>query len=123
MVEITEKERLHSIGEWSNLLQKAPVGIITFDETYKINFINENIINLGLLYNFNFENLNGHSILDVEIFPGLALNEEFLDIQSGYSFEKEFSRVDTGMASVSVIIKCSPLFEDHDFHGGILVVE
>jgi len=75
------------------------------------------------LYNFKYENLIGLSILDVEIFPGLALREEFLDIQSGYSFEKEFSRVDTGMASVSVIIKCSPLFEDHDFHGGILVVE
>jgi PAS domain S-box-containing protein len=123
MVEITEKLRIHNVDEWSNLLQKAPVGIITFDETYKINFVNENLINLGLLYNFKYEDLTGKSILDVEVFPGLALKEELLEIQSGYSFEKEFSRTDTGIASVSVIIKCSPISEEHEFHGGILVVE
>ena len=123
MVEITEKTRLHNVEEWSNLLQKAPVGILTFDETYKITFINENLSNLGLLYNFRYEDLDGKSVLDVEIFPGLALKDEFLDIQSGYSFEKEFSRNDTGNASVSVIIKCSPITDGHDFLGGILVVE
>ncbi len=123
MVEITEEIRTHNVDEWSNLLQKAPVGVLTFDEAYKITFLNENFINLGLLYNFKYEDLTGQSLLDTEIFPGLALKDDLLDIQSGYPFEREFTRIDTGLASVSVIIKCSPISEGKDFHGGILVVE
>lgn len=107
----------------TNLLRKAPLGILTFDEEFKISFVNENFSNLGVYYNFNYDNLTGKSILDSEIFPGLSLKEELLDIQTGYSFEKEYSRIDTVSASISVVIKCSPVFEDHNFQGGILVVE
>jgi PAS domain S-box-containing protein len=123
MAESTEKTTPHNEKKSSDLLKKAPIGILTFDEEYKINFINENFINLGLLYNFNCENISGQSILDMEIFPGLSFKEELLEIQTGYSFEREYSRFGTGTVSLAVIIKCSPVFEDHDFQGGILVVE
>ena len=119
----TEKTEPNNDEESVNLLQKIPLGILTFDEEYKINYINEYFSNLGLFYNFNFNNLIGQSILDTEIFPNLILKDELFDIQTGYSFEKEYSRIETSSASLSVIIKCSPIFEAHNFHGGIIVIE
>ena len=119
----TEKTEPNNDEERANLLQKIPLGILTFDEEYKINFINEYFSNLGLFYNFNFNNLIGQSILDTEIFPNLILKDELFDIQTGYSFEREYSRIETSSASLSVIIKCSPIFEAHNFQGGILVIE
>src|SRR5664280_2061459 len=118
-----EKTKPHSEGESVNLLRKAPLGILTFDEEYRINFVNENFSNLGLFYNFNYDNLIGKSILDSEIFPGLSLKEELLDIQTGYSFEREYTKIESGSASISVIVKCSPVYEGQNFQGGILVVE
>jgi PAS domain S-box-containing protein len=118
-----EKTKPHSEEENANLLQKVPLGILTFDEEYRINFINENFSNLGLFYNFNYDNLTGQSILDSEIFPGLSLKEELLDIQTGYSFEREYTKIESGSASISVIVKCSPVYEGQNFQGGILVVE
>jgi PAS domain S-box/PAS domain S-box/PAS domain S-box/PAS domain S-box len=118
-----EKTKPHSEEESANLLRKAPLGILTFDEEYRINFVNENFSNLGLFYNFNYDNLIGQSILDSEIFPGLSLKEELLDIQTGYSFEREFTKIESGSASISVIVKCSPVYEGQNFQGGILVVE
>src|ERR1035437_8309496 len=123
MAKYTKKKAPNIGDERANLLQKAPVGILTFDEEYRINLVNENLSHLGPYYSFNYDNLTGQSILDSEIFPGLSLKEELLDIKTGYSFEKEYTRIDTGSASISVIIKCSPVFEDHNFQGGILVVE
>ena len=53
----------------------------------------------------------------------MSLKDEFLELKSGYSFEKEYTRIKAGVSSVSVIIKCSPLLEDNEFHGGIVVIE
>ena len=85
--------------------------------------MNESFSNLALYYNFNSDNLTGQSILDSEIFPGLSLKDELLDIQTGCSFEREYFKIGSGLISISVIIKCSPVFEEHNFQGGILVVE
>ena len=123
MLSNTEKTIPHSDEGNARFLQKIPLGILIFDEEYRINFINESFSNLALYYNFNSENLTGQSILDLEIFPGLSLKDELLDIQTGYSFEREYFRIGSGSVSISVIIKCSPVFEDHNFQGGILVVE
>src|ERR1035437_2605380 len=123
MANQTEKTRSQSEEGGMNLLEKAPLGILTFDEDYRINFVNENFSNLGIHYNFNYDNLTGQSILDSDIFPGLTLKEDLLDIQTGYSFEREYAKIDTGSASISLIIKCSPIFKDQKFQGGILVVE
>jgi PAS domain S-box-containing protein len=123
MLSNTDKTKPHSKEDNAKFLQKIPLGILRFDEEYRINFINESFINLALYYNFNSDNLTGQSILDSEIFPGLSLKDELLDIQTGYSFEREYFRIGTGSVSISVIIKCTPVFEDHNFQGGILVVE
>jgi PAS domain S-box-containing protein len=123
MLKGTEKTKPHSEEYNAKLLQIIPLGIITFDEEYRINFVNESFSNLAHYYNFNSDNLTGQSILDSEIFPGLLLKEDLLEIQSGYSFEREYFRIGTGASSISVIIKCSPVFGDHDFQGGILLVE
>jgi PAS domain S-box-containing protein len=123
MLSNTEKTKPHSEEDNARFLQKIPLGILIFDEEYRINFINESFSNLALYYNFNSENLTGQSILDSEIFPGLSLKDELLDIQTGYSFEREYFRIGSGSVSISVIIKCSPVFDDHNFQGGILVVE
>ncbi|MDR3667636.1 MAG: PAS domain S-box protein [Ignavibacteriaceae bacterium] len=119
----TERTKSDSVEDNTKLLQKIPLGILTFDDEYRISFVNEGFSDLATYYKFNNENLTGQSILDSEIFPGLILKDELLDIQTGYSFEKEYSNVDTGSVSISVIIKCTPIFEDSTFQGGILVVE
>ena len=123
MLSNTENTKPHSDEDNAKFLQKIPLGIIIFDEEYRINFVNECFSNLALYYNFNPDNLTGQSILDSEIFPALSLKDELLDIQTGYSFEKEYFRIGSGSVSISIIIKCSPVFEDHNFRGGILVVE
>jgi PAS domain S-box-containing protein len=123
MSDNTEKIKPNNEEKGANLLQEIPLGILTFDGEYRINFINDNFLSLGLFYNFNYDNLIDQSILDSEIFPNLNIKNELLDIQTGYAFEREYNRIETSSAFLSVMIKCSPIIKDHNFKGGILVVE
>jgi c-di-AMP phosphodiesterase-like protein len=41
MVNQTEKASPNNLEESANILRKVPLGILTFDEEYRINFVNE----------------------------------------------------------------------------------
>jgi PAS domain S-box-containing protein len=107
-----------------NLIIQVPVGIITFSTDWKINFVNEIFIKYASLYQFRHSELEGKSIYDISIFPGNDLTEDLNELQNGYSFEKEIRNIKTADGGmIKVIIKGSPLFNNDDFAGGILVVE
>ena len=107
-----------------NLIIQVPVGIITFSTDWKINFVNEIFIKYASLYQFRHSELEGKSISDISIFPGNDLTEDLNELQHGYSFEKEIRNIKTADGGmIKVIIKGSPLFNNDDFAGGILVVE
>ena len=107
----------------SKIIGQAPIGILTFDENWKINYLNENFLKFGILYRFD-SSLIGIDILNKEIFPGISIKNELLQLKDGYSFEKELKSIKTiDHGIVSLIIKGAPLFDENIFSGGILVIE
>jgi len=108
----------------NKILEHIPAGIITFNADWNISFINDILIRLGSLYNFDFSSLQGSNVLYRELFPETSLREELLALTSGYSFEKEIKSIkaiDGG--KISVYVKGSPMFEGEKFSGGVLIVE
>ncbi|HVO74538.1 MAG TPA: PAS domain S-box protein [Ignavibacteriaceae bacterium] len=108
----------------NKILEHIPAGIITFNADWNITFINDILIRLGGLYNYDFSSLQGSNILYRELFPERSLREELLALTSGYSFEKEIKSIkaiDGG--KISVYVKGSPMFELDKFAGGVLIVE
>ncbi len=107
----------------SKIIGQAPIGILTFTDNWKINYINENFLKFGILYSFD-SSLIGVDILEKEIFPGISIQDDLLQLKEGYSFEKELKNITTiNHGTVSLIIKGSPLFEENVFAGGILIIE
>jgi PAS domain S-box-containing protein len=107
-----------------NLIIQVPVGIVTFSTDWKINFVNEIFIKYASLYQFRHSELEGTRISDLSVFPGNDLTEDLNELLNGYSFEKEIRNIKTADGGmIKVIIKGSPLFNNEEFAGGILVIE
>ncbi len=106
------------------VLENAPVGILTFNADWEIDFVNENYSRYGVLYNIDSFSLRGLNILDQDLFPGVSIKDELLELQEGYSFEKEIRNIPaSSMGFISVIVKGSPVFVEGQFNGGILIIE
>jgi PAS domain S-box-containing protein len=125
MVNTTENLRdMNNDNYISEFIVQAPVGILTFSVDWKINFVNEVFVKYAILYQFEHSSLKGINILDSNIFPGIDLKEDLLELENGLSFEKEVKNISTlDKGRISVIVKGSPLFENNKFSGGILIVE
>jgi PAS domain S-box-containing protein len=108
-----------------NLIDSAPIAILTFNKNGEIDYVNKSFGNLELLYGFEYPaNLLGSSIFGKEIFPKFALTNELNEILSGLPFEKELDFVETKTSGlIHLIIKGSPIFENEEIIGGILIVE
>ena len=105
------------------VLENAPVGILTFNADWEIDFINENYSRYGVLYNIDSFSLKGLNILDQDLFPGTGIKEELLELQDGYSFEKEIRNIPaSGQGFITVLVKGSPVFVDGQLlpSGGLL---
>ena len=108
----------------SGILGDLPVGIISFTADGLVDFINPAFIKMGILYHLKLSTLSGTNIFDKEIIPGISLTEEMNEVKNGYPFEKEIKNLKTANGSeLSLIIKCSPNYEDDRFAGGIIVLE
>ncbi len=106
------------------IIAQAPIGILTFSSDWKINFVNEVFIKYAALYQFQSSVLEGINILELNIFPGVNLIEDLNELKSGTSFEKEIKNIKTvDRGVIKVIVKGSPVFDNDQFAGGILVVE
>ncbi len=106
------------------VIENAPVGILTFTAEWEIDFVNENYSRYGVLYGIDSFSLKGLNILDQDLFPGASIKEELLELQEGYSFEKEIKHIPASAQGViSLFVKASPVFIDGQFSGGILIIE
>lgn len=108
----------------SNILNQSPIGILSFSEDWKINYINEGFLKFGVLYNFDTSALLEVNVFEHQIFTNVSLTEELQQLKEGFSFEKEIQSVKTiNNSFISLIIKGSPLFDNNKFSGGVLIIE
>lgn len=108
-----------------NLIDNAPIAILTFNKNGEIDYVNKAFGNLELLYGFEYpENLLGSNIFGKEIFPKFILTNELNEILSGLPFEKELDFVETKTSGlINLIIKGSPILDNDEVSGGILIIE
>ena len=93
------------------IVETAPVGLLTFTSDWKIDYVNQNFLKYGLLYEFNTHKLTGVNILEQNLFPSANLKNELLELQKGIPFEKEIINIKTSeFGQISLFIKGSPLF-------------
>lgn len=103
---------------------QAPIGILTFSNDWKINYVNEIFIKYAILYQFEHLDLEGTSIFESEIFSGVDITEELNELKNGISFEKEIKNISTlDGGKLTVLLKGSPLLINDQFSGGILILE
>ena len=108
-----------------NLVDSAPIAILTFNKNGEIDYANKSFSNLELLYGFEYPaKLMGSSIFGKELFPKFAITTELNDIFSGFPFEKELNFVETKTNGlIHLIIKGAPIYDGEEIIGGLLIVE
>ena len=108
-----------------NLIDSAPIAILTFNKNGEIDYANKSFAELELLYGFEYPaNLMGSSIFGKELFPKFTITTELNDILSGLPFEKELNFVETKTRGlIHLIIKGAPIFEGDEIIGGIIIIE
>ena len=104
-----------------NLIDSAPIAILTFNKNGEIDYANKSFADLELLYGFEYPaNLMGSSIFGKELFPKFTITNELNDILSGLPFEKELNFVETKTKGlIHLIIKGAPIFDGDEIIGGI----
>ncbi len=118
-----DKDGLISKNELE-LFEKAPVGILVFDGNWKVTKVNSNFLKLGIIKSpFRYE-LEGKSVLNVNVFESPDIFPLVNSLRSNQPFEKEIKSLNTLDGSeITVILKGVPLFENDKFLGGILIAE
>lgn len=108
-----------------NLLDNAPIAILTFNKSGDIDYVNKAFGNLDLLYGFEYpDDILGSNIFGKEIFPKFRITSELNEILSGLSFERELNFIETKTSGlINLIIKGSPITENEEVIGGILIIE
>ena len=108
-----------------NLIDSAPIAILTFNKDGEIDYTNKCFTDLELLYGFEYPaNLLGSSIFGKELFPKFTIAKELNDVFSGLPFEKELNFVETkSKGLINLIIKGAPIFDADEIIGGIIIIE
>ncbi len=105
------------------LIDQIPLGILTFSSHGRVEFINQNFHKLGLLYQFNTSLLN-INIFKYNLFPPINIIEELKTVVKGRPFEKEIKHIKTDDGRmISLIVKGSPVYEEENISGGMLLIE
>ena len=105
------------------LIDQIPLGILTFSLNGRVEFINQNFHKLGLAYQFNTSLLN-INIFKYNIFPPINIIEELKLVAKGRPFEKEIRQINTTDGRmISLIAKGSPIYEEENISGGMLLIE
>ncbi len=125
MGKITEELKILNRDEFiSKFLVQAPIGILTFNKDWKVDFANENFFKYALLYKFEHDSVLGQNILELDLFPGIDIKNDLKILHEKLSFEKEIKSIKTlDRKQLSVIIKAYPIFHNDIFFGGILIIE
>lgn len=105
------------------LIDQIPLGILTFSSHGRVEFINQNFHKLGLLYQFNTSLLN-INIFKYNIFPPINIIDDLKAVIKGRPFEREIKHIKTNNSKlISLIVKGSPIYEDENISGGMLIIE
>jgi len=108
-----------------NIIDNAPIAILTFSKDGEIEYANRTFNDLELLYGFeNPLNLIGSNILSKETFPNISIQEEMNDVLKGIPFEKELNFTETrSKGLIHLIVKAAPILESEEIVGGIMIIE
>ncbi len=122
---ITEEFNILNREEFiSNFLIQAPIGILTFNKDWKIDFINQNFFKYLSLYKIEKESVLDQNILELDLVASFDFKDDLLNLPGKLSFEREIKSVNTlDRKHLSVILKGFPIFHNEIFYGGILIVE
>jgi two-component system, sensor histidine kinase and response regulator len=107
---------------WQDLIEFLPVGVIIFDENWKIKSVNRNFINF-------FENeivdiqLEGINLFSKNSFSEKLPLKEILLLKKGKHFESNISFKTENDEELNLVIKGSPIFKNSIFQGGVLIIE
>ena len=107
---------------WQDLIEFLPVGVIFFDEYWKIKIVNKNFVNLFSVgeKNLNFEGVN---LFSRNILSEKLPLKDVLSLREGKSFESTISFISENEVNIKLLVKGSPIVKNNCFYGGILTVE
>jgi PAS domain S-box-containing protein len=108
-----------------NLIDSAPIAILTFSKDGEIEYFNKTFNDLELLYGFEIPlKLLGSNVTLKDTFPNLSIQNELNDVLKGLPFEKELNFVKTKSKGLAhLIVKAAPIYENEEIIGGILIIE
>lgn len=106
------------------IMDFIPIGIIVFEQNFKIKFVNQTLLKFNLIdTNFNNKLIN-LNLLEVDLFNDVNLKDELKSLSEYNFIEKEIKHLKRNDGSeISIILKATPIFENDDFLGGIIVIE
>ena len=108
----------------SKFLIQSPIGILTFNKDWKIDFINQNFFKYAFLDKVEKESVLDQNILKVDLIDGFNIKEDLLNFEGKISFEKEIKSITTlDRKQLSVFLKGYPIFHNEIFFGGILIID
>ena len=106
-----------------NILDRLPVGIITFNKDFTIDFVNETLFEFDLFAKSKKEDYISQRIADIPLFKK-SLKNELKELAQLLPFEKEIDyRKKISGKFLSIIVKGVPLFDLESFSGGLLLIE
>ena len=107
---------------WQDLIEFLPVGILFFDENWKINSINKNFIEI-FSDSTIAENLDGISLFSKNYLSDKLPLKDVLQLRENREFEKVVYLKNANEDQVSLLFKGSPIFSEGIFKGGTILVE
>ena len=105
-----------------NLFEMLPIGILIFDEKWKIKSVNKNFIML-LDQKIDEKDLLEKSILE-NISPKITFPfDKVAELSKGKYFESNIQKEKFGFNDIELVIKGSPIFDNGVFKGGTIILE
>ena len=107
-----------------SFLDYAPIGIIIFDEEFKITYVNESFFSFHLTAAFSKEEILGKSIISEKRIGFTTLSKEIKSLAKGESFECELKRIKSFAGNeLKIIAKANSIYDESIFKGGIIIIE
>ena len=102
----------------------APVGILTVDADFVINFANNTLLQFEISNVASTDELIGESLNSLDYFNSAEAIQSIAELKEGMPFEIEMAKKKTLDGNeITVIVKASPTFEDEIFIGAIFIFE
>lgn len=105
--------------KFSELFENLPMGVIFFDENFKIVEVNQNVFSFGVLNSGDKESLLGQefkSDIFAEELGDVELDEDSLPL------EIVLKTLQTAQGSFNISLKAVPLYDEETFTGGLAVI-